>query len=296
MLERALTLDPTFAAARAETGFFLVARILNGRSNDASLYYQAESEVRRALRDDPRCGRAHSVLGLVYLLQGRMELVRAELDHALKENPADVTAHTWLLLFHRFNGDYQHAREQADAVIRQWPTVWPARLDRGELLREQGDVAGAIREQERVLEQDAQNVDALVALSRAHAEAGDLGRARQTLDRARADDRQNYALRQQRALLLVLEGKTSEATQEMAADLQTYASMQIFGPASAAEFYAMIGDADAALEWLDRAVRMGDLREAYMRRNPLLTSLRNHPRFQQILDAVAYRRRQRQGQ
>jgi hypothetical protein len=58
----------------------------------------------------------------------------------------------------------------------------------------------------------------------------------------------------------------------------------------------MIGDADAALEWLDRAVRMGDLREAYMRRNPLLTSLRNHPRFQQILDAVAYRRRQRQGQ
>ena len=78
MLERALTLDPTFAAARAETAFFLVARILNGRSNDARLYYQAESEVRRALQDDPRCGRAHSVLGLIYLLQGRMELVRAE--------------------------------------------------------------------------------------------------------------------------------------------------------------------------------------------------------------------------
>ena len=57
-----------------------------------------------------------------------------------------------------------------------------------------------------------------------------------------------------------------------------------------------MGDADTALEWLDRAVRMGDLREEYLRRNPLLTSLRTQPRFRQILDAVAYRRQQREGQ
>jgi tetratricopeptide (TPR) repeat protein len=296
MLERALALDPTFAAARAETAFFIVARILNGRSNDASLYYQAESEVRRALQDDPRCGRAHSVLGLIYLLQGRLELVRAELNQALKENPSDVTALGWLLHFHRFNGDYVLAREQADRLIRQSPTMWPAYLDRGELLREQGDVPGAVRDQERVLEQDSQNVDALAALARAHVDAGDLARARQTLDRARADDRQNYGLRQQRALLLALEGNKREAAQEMDEGLRTYAGMQIFGPASAAEFYAVMGDADTALEWLDRAVRMGDLREEYLRRNPLLTSLRTQPRFRQILDAVAYRRQQREGQ
>ena len=35
---------------------------------------------------------------------------------------------------------------------------------------------------------------------------------------------------------------------------------------------------------------MGDDREEYWRRNPLLTNLRAHPRFQQILEAVAYRR------
>jgi tetratricopeptide (TPR) repeat protein len=296
MLERALALDPTFAAARAESAFFLVAEILNGRSNDAGLFYQAESDVRRALQDDPHCGRAHAVLALVYLLQGRMELVRAELDQSLKENPADVTAHMWRLHFDRFNGDYQQAFDQADRLIRQWPTVWPAHLDRGELLREQGDLAGAIREQERVLEQDSQNVAAVAALARSYADSGDLVRARQTLDGARAEDRQNYALRQQRALLLALEGKRDEAAREMDASLQTYAGMQIFGPASAADFYAVMGDADTALAWLDRAVRMGDLRDAYLRRNPLLATLRTDSRFQQILDAVAYRRQQRVGQ
>ena len=43
------------------------------------------------------------------------------------------------------------------------------------------------------------------------------------------------------------------------------------------------------------AVRMGDDRDEYFRRNPLLTNLRAHPRFQQILDAVADRRQQRAG-
>ncbi len=114
MIERALALDPTFAAARAEYAFFQVARILNGRSNDPSMFYKAEAEIRRALQDDPRCGRAHSVLGLIYLLQGRKELVIGELDQALAENALDVTAHGWLLNYHRFNGDYRRAKQEFD--------------------------------------------------------------------------------------------------------------------------------------------------------------------------------------
>jgi serine/threonine protein kinase/Tfp pilus assembly protein PilF len=295
MIARALELDPKFAAARTEYAFFHVARILNGWSNDASLLYKGESEVRQALQDDPRCGRAHSVLALVYLLQGRKELVTGELDQALTENPADPTAHGWLLNYYRFNGDYKSARQEADWLIQRWPLFWPAHLNLGELLREQGDVAGAIREQEFVLEQDSHNVGALAALARAYIDSGDLTKAHQTLDRARDEDRQNYGLRLQLALLLALEGKKGEAAQEVDAGLQTYAGMQIFGPALAADFYAVVGDADKALEWLDRAVGMGDVREAYLRRNPLLTNLRAHPRFQQVLDAVAYRRQQRAG-
>ena len=293
MIERALAADPKFAAARAEFAFFHVARILNGRSNDASLFYKAESEVRQALLDDPRCGRAHSVLALIYLLQGRKELVPAEVDRALEENPDDFTAHSWLLNYYRFNGDYQSARQRAEMLIRQRPLFWPAYLDLGELLREQGDAAGAIREQERVLEQDSHNVDALAALTRAYIDSGNLSKAQETLDRARNEDRENYGLRQQRALLLALEGRKADASQEMDVGVRRYSEIQIFGPASVADFYAAMGDADEALAWLDRAARMGDDREDYLRRNPLLTNLRAHPRFQQILDAVAYRRQQR---
>jgi hypothetical protein len=54
-----------------------------------------------------------------------------------------------------------------------------------------------------------------------------------------------------------------------------------------------MGETDKALDWLDRAVRMGDGRDNWFRRDPLLASLRDHPRFQQILTSVVYRRMQR---
>ena len=47
-------------------------------------------------------------------------------------------------------------------------------------------------------------------------------------------------------------------------------------------------DAPKALEWLDRAVRMGDDWEDWFR----VASLRDHPRFQQTLASVACRRKQ----
>jgi len=293
MIERALAVDPAFAAARAEYAFYVVARILNGRSNEASLYYIAEGEARRALKDDPRCGRAHSVLALIYLLQGRKELVRGELDHAFRELAADPTALSWSVKYRHLNSDYGIAHEQLGRLLRDWPLYWPGHLDRGEMLREQGDVAGAIREQQRVLEQVPSNVAALAALARAYMDIADLRNARHTLDRARTEDRQNLTLRQAWALLLALEGQKARASEEMGADLQTYAGMQVYGPSWAADFSAVIGDAEGALKWLERAVQMGDEREEYLRRNPLLTNLRAHPRFQQILDSVAYRRKQR---
>jgi tetratricopeptide (TPR) repeat protein len=293
MLERALAFDPKFAAARAEYAFSSVAMIFEGDSNDPTLLYKAEEEIRQALQDDPSCGRAHSVLAVIYLLRGRKELLPGEVDKALKVNPDDMTAHTWLLLYHFFNGDQVQALQMARQMIRRWPLYWPARMNLGELLREQGDPAGAIREQQRALEQDPHNIALLSYLAHAYMDSGDLPKARQALERTRTEQQQSYLVRQDRALLFALEGKRAEAFREMDVQVQAYAATQIYGPQRAAEFYAVMGETAKALEWLDRAVRLGDDRDEWFRRDPLLASVRDNPRFQQILASIAYRRTQR---
>ncbi len=293
MLERALALDPKFAAARASYAFTHVMLVHQGDSNDPSWLYKAEEGARQALQDDPGCGNSHTVLAGVYLLQGRNERVPGEVALALQENPNDVPAHMWLPLYHRANGDYEQAVQQTNRIIERWPLFWPGRLNLGELLREHGDTAGAIREMERILEQDPSSRIALWALARIYMDAGDLPKAREALERVDARHRQNYRGRLAWALLLALERKKTEGLREMDDQVQAYAGISYLGPLLAAEFYAVLGETAKALEWLDRAVRMGDDREEWFRRDPQLAGLRDHPRFQQMLASVAYRRRQR---
>ena len=55
----------------------------------------------------------------------------------------------------------------------------------------------------------------------------------------------------------------------------------------------MLGETNTALDWLDRAVRLGDERGEWFQRDPLLKSLHAQPRFKQIIESIAYRREQR---
>src|SRR3989338_8899484 len=293
LLERALELDPHSGKARGVYGFTYVLMIEGGYSNDPALLYKAEEEARRALQDDPSVSYGRIVLAGVYLLQGRKELVAGELDRALQGEQDPLPATMWWLLYHKFNGDYGRAEELAKEMLVADPMFFPPRTYLGEMLREQGKLAEAIREQEKVLEQDPTNILALRHLSRAYLDLGDLRRARATLERARPEDRQNYRLRLGLALLLAREGRRAEALKEMDSEVEKYAGVHVIMNAEAAAFYAVLGEKEKALEWLDRAVRNGDERLEWFQRDPLLANIRNEPRFKQILESIAYRRQQR---
>lgn len=293
MLERALELDPHFAEARGWYGFTHVLIIDGGYSNDTSLLYKAEEELRRALQDDPNCGRAHSGLAAVYFLQGRKELVPGEVEKALAANPDEPDAPIWLIDYHVSNGNFAVAQDVAKRLMERDPLFYPARMLFGQTLLLQGDTAGAVRAYEKILEQDPQNIYALEMLSKAYMITGDLRRARQTLERVRPRERESYRVGLSWALLLALEGKRAEAVKRMDDESLKYGTVYVWFTLSVAETYAVMGDVDNALEWLERAVRNGDERGEWFRRDPLLAGIREHPRFKQILESIAYRRQQR---
>jgi Tfp pilus assembly protein PilF len=290
MLERALEIDPKFATARASHAFTQMLILMQGDSNEATWLYKAEEEARQALQDDPDCSVAHSTLAGVFLSQGRKELFPGEYEMALKTNDLDPAVLLWLPIYKNMMGRTAEAITGAKEILARWPMFWPARLNLADFLLEQGDTAGAIGEYERTLEQDSRSRVALGGLAHAHMVAGDIAKAREVLERLPAEERRNYRLRQYWALLLALEEKRAEAIREMDEGLQTFAGAIFFGPLFAAEFYSIMGDRSKSLDWLDRSVRMGDDRDDWMRRNPLLASVRNEPKFQQMMASIAYRR------
>lgn len=294
MLEKALEFDPQFAEARAYYALTHLFHIELGISNESAWIYKAEEEVRRALRDDPASVQGKVTLGAVYFMQGKKELLRPLAEEALAADPNNLGALIWLSTYNRMIGDYPAAIAQGRRAQALNPIFWANSLRMGQALHESGDAPAAIRMFGGVLEQDPENPYALRELARGHVETGDTKTARLFLEKVRPSDRQNYRVRLTRAILLAREGKRRDALREMDGELLKYAGINPLYTSEAAEFYALLGDKTQALDWLEKAVRNGDERVEWFRRNPLLESIRNEYRFKSLLDSIAFRRQQRQ--
>lgn len=293
MLERALEFDPKFSEARAWYGFTFVLEIDSGNSNDTSALYRAEEELRHALRDDPNSGRAHSSMAALYLYQGRKELIPEETEKALKINPDDIDAKTWLANYFISNGDYASAKALSNEMLMHDPLFFPARMILADILREEGDISGAVRELEKILEISPHNPYAIEKMARAHIDGNDLFQARQRLDSLPVEDQKNYQVRMARALLLAKENNGAEVSALMDEGVLKYAELAFWFTLEAAECYSVLGEEGKALDWLEKAVRNGDERDAWFRRDPLLVNLHDNPRFGKILDSIAFRRQQK---
>jgi len=239
--------------------------------------------------------RAHSGLAASYFYQGRKELAFEEAKTALEIDPDDVDAANWLANYHKMNGDFAEAKRLLYGLLERDPLFFPVRMNLGDLLRVEGDLAGAVREQMKILEQDSRNIYATQKLAQALIDKNDLAGARRALEDLPPGDQQGYDVRITWALLLALEGKTEEAMKEMDDECQKYGALAIWSTSVVAEFYAIVGQPEKALDWLERAVRNGDERDAWFRRDPLLAKIRDLPRFRQILESIASRRKSRTG-
>ncbi len=293
MLERALEIDPEFAEARGWHGFTLILEIDGGYSNDSSWLYKAEQELRRALQDDPDSARAHASLAALYFYQGRKDLIPEEAKKALALNPNEVDAKIWWSNYYMANGEYASANELVNQLLENDPLFFPARMMLGEILRMEGDIDGAIRELGKILEQDPRNIYAASKMARAYIDRNDLAAARRNLESPSPEDQRGFEIKLTWALLLALEGKTKEALEKMDEESMKYGALAVWSTSLVAEFYAIMGDSRKSLDWLEKAVRNGDERDAWFRRDPLLAKIRDLPRFQQIIDSIDFRRKSR---
>lgn len=293
MLEKALDIDPSFSEARAWYAFSYILEIDGGYSNDSAFLYKAEEQLRRALQDDPNSARVHASLAALYFYQGQKELMAREIEKALQHNPLEIDANNWRGNLLSSNGETAAAKAVFHQMLDRDPLFFPARLNLGDILRTEGDHAGAIKELEKILEQDPQNPFALQRLAQVFIDGNDIPSARLQLEKLREKDAQSFGVRMTWAVLLALEGKTAEAQRKMDEECLKYAAIAPWSTLTAAEFFAVTGDRIKALDWLERAVRGGDERIDWFRRDPLLVSIRDLPRFKQIQDSVADRRKRR---
>ncbi len=293
MLEHALELDPRFAEARAFHGFTYILELGEGYSNDGSILYKAEAELRRALQEDSNLAYGYAFLGALYLHLGRKELAREMLDKARQMDPGQLGATQWLAMYHLRSGNNDAAKTLIRANMESHPLFLAARTSWSDILVQEGRFAEARAEAEKIFEQAPANPSTLRTLAWIYLGVGDLTRAHQVLENAGPEARRNFRVRLVRALLSAREGRREDALRELDAELLKYAEANVFSTYAAAACFALLDQKEKALDWLERAVRGGDERAEWFQRDPFLASIRSQPQFKQIMESIHFRRQQR---
>ena len=283
-LQRAIALDPAFAPPHAAAARAYVLLGFDGEITQAEAYAQAQAAARRALDLDPALADAHTALADVsFYYEWDWKTAEAEYVRAVELAGSDSYARTRYAHWLAAAGRTDEARRQADRAVAIDPLTADVTLTAGlmayyqrrydearEILRRvtvmDPRFPGAYRTWARI-EEARGNIREAIDLTNRSLRLADrpISRAAALSLRAQAGER-----RQARQGLLELQSRLAAANRSL-------------DPAYEAYVRLALGERDAALELLARAVDARDPSVLWMAVDPRLDPVRTDPRFQALL-------------
>lgn len=287
LLEKAVKEDPDFAPAYAELAraYNVKAFFLAPAADRATLEEDAEVAIEKALALDPNLAEAHLARGLILWTPAKRfphEQAVLAFRRALELNPRLDEARHQLALVYLHVGLLDRAWAQVDTALAIDPTNTLARFRYGVIDMYRGRYEEALGYfQSTPLETNP----SLWAFQTATAlfRTGRDEEARALLDRFLADypDDPGGVGTSVRAMMLAKAGKREEAEAAIASAIRLGRGFGHFHHTAynIASAYAMLGEPEAALRWLEAAVETGFPCYPLYAHDAQLDNLRRDPRF-----------------
>jgi non-specific serine/threonine protein kinase len=270
--QKALKLNPRLSQAHEWLG---------GAYNSIGHYDEAIDSIKEAIRHDPKNSSAHAALARSYWIgKGMIDEAITEFEHAIAINPQAGYAFLQLGLLHTLRGNYERAEavcKKAIALQEQYVSgkegllIVGAHTRLGYVYYCQGRYEDAIREYKRELEfltssdhmlRGRSLVELNQKLGAAYLKSGDQEEADKHFKRAIKD----------------FEGRLAKGADDP------------FTKYYIAALYALRGEADRAIKYLEESlVHLRALNLLRARIDPDFESIRNHPRFQEIISNTSSR-------
>jgi serine/threonine-protein kinase len=284
--ERAVALEPNFAAAWAQLASTMHTMIDGGYDSNPKWYVKAEEAVARARAIDPENGPAHFATAQLHMVFGRKresyrellaarrtmpnhshtyhyvaylfrlcnmidEALRAE-QHAVDLEPNAPFAQTGMVRNHLLRRDYAAAESWIERAQIRFPSYDRFRVLKGRMLLDQGKE----RETQELLERGTPKDDGDAYFVRA-------------FTRLRLGD---------------VDGAREDVPQ-----IEAYGEVDMDFAANAASIWAHLGDRDKAFRFLDRAVELGNDTLMCFENPTFFAPLHTDPRWEAFRDAMRRR-------
>lgn len=288
---QAVAMAPNMGDAHAALGF---ARMTAGR------FSKAETSLERALELNPSDWGALNDIGIINLQMGHIADAIRNWKQALKGDPGRAYGYRFnLALAYRILGLLDRAEQGNCASLAMEPDFVLPVVNQAHVELFKGDPAGAMNTVESLTSEDESNPYALQSAGWILILAGEHKWAREPLERAYtlSPDAAGEGYVRVRLGYTLWQAGERERALKLFGEFERFAAEQIkkgneYGmlPYSMAAIYAVRGEKDLALRWLEQAVvEAGWPYELTTIHDPMLASLHDDKRFQSIVDRMRKR-------
>ena len=288
LLARGLELQPDSALLHA-TRAFVNCQYLNSMTR-ASVSYpelleEAQEWAAKALQLDPGSSIAHFSQAGVHFFSGRPAGALTHFMKAVELNPNDADALNLLGFMFVIGGYHEEEAREFLARAAKADPLNPLNAEVGlsYFAWFSGDFQGVLDFWKTWRTADAPILRLYTGYF--HAANGEVGRANELFNRIAQDTPEHPAAAAATFLRHALEGEREQALASVTSVLEEVAWWDEFTPLLMADGYAVIGEFDGALRWVDRAIEMGLCNPAFLgEHEPFLRKLRGNPGFESVLE------------
>src|SRR3989440_9811109 len=278
--DEAIRLDPEYALAYAERSeAWTLIGDLTGEGKTA--WATAREDGEKAVAIATELAEAHAALGWVHFFtEWKFTEGLNELKRAKELSPTNPTANDLLARVIVYLGKLDEAEEQARKAVESDPLAFPAQNNLGRVLWFEGklDEADAIARKAAELQPTAASSrrwQVLVAIQRGDSETA--------LREAQLEPDESYR-RFELAVAQFARGDRKAADAALADLIANDRGLDY----QIAQVYAVRGEKEKAFEWLQIAMDNHDTGMLGLLVDPLLTSLRDDPRYKNLLARMAF--------
>ena len=288
MMHEAIGLDSEFARAHATLGRCYV---LHAQGYGGPEYYVlAERSLRRAIELDPTIVNARLHMVYVDLHHGDKEKARSTIEEQRREAPNDPSVLFVAAMLYRLDGLYEKALEQYDQLLELNPRdIVLVSFNKARIYTHMGRYDEAIAELERgqALEPEHPLVKTFLAVSLFN--QGRVDEAQALIEEVLRQNPHFEAAQPLLAWCLSARGDHEGARVLITERVKEVAAADHDVAFWLASFYAMEGMADDAVDWVRRAVSLGNENFPLFEKSPKLDPVRADPRFAALMSDLKQR-------
>jgi serine/threonine-protein kinase len=294
MFNEAIGLDPEFADAHAALGRCYIHHAQGyGGEEYVTL---AERSLRRALDIAPKSPEARLQMVHVDLHRGDKDRAHATIEELRRETPDDPAVLYVAGMLYRLDGLYEKAIEAYDDLLRRNPQdLVIAAYNKARVLTHQRRYDDAVAELElaRAVEPEHPLVRTFLAVALFN--QGKVDEAQALVEDVLRQHPHLDGVRPVLAWCLSARGDHERARALITDRVREIAAADHDIAFWLASFYGMEGLADEAVEWVRRAVKLGNENYPLFADSRKLDSLRGDPRFRELMDDLKRRWEERTG-